>query len=507
VSMLQRLEKLFAGACVAVIGVTTATLAATIAVTNTADNGAGTLRRALASAANGDTINFALTTPATITLTTGQLVVSNSVTILGPGPAHLAINGNYPNTTNRVFLVSTNLVVTISSLTITNGTGFSSSTELHGAGIYNDHSTLTVSNCVLSGNFAVFSDCCEGLGGGISNDGSGGSATLIVVDSTFSYNIAIRGGGIYNVGLAPIDGGTGTVTVVNSTFSGNLAGAWGGGIRNDGVMTVVNSTFSDNYFAIAGGAIHNDGPLTVVSSTFSGNSAEFDGGIRNFGDGILTIANSTFSGNSNTTSGAGAIGNFGTMEIGNTIFNAGASGANITNDTGTVTSLGFNLSSDGGGGVLTNATDQINTDPLLGPLQNNGGLTFTHALMAGSPAIDKGKRDAVPALAADTDQRGAPRPFDDPNITNAIGGDGSDIGAYEASELRITAVEKFGNDLRLSFTSVLGTNYVVQSRSDLDTGDWAVLPGLIPGYGGISQTTQTNALSQPKQFFRIQLQP
>ena len=85
-NILPNLLKLFVGACLIVTGLTRPTLATTITVTNTANSGPGTLRTALASAANGDTINFALTTPATITLTTGQLVISNNVTILGPVP-------------------------------------------------------------------------------------------------------------------------------------------------------------------------------------------------------------------------------------------------------------------------------------------------------------------------------------------------------------------------------------------------------------------------------------
>ena len=84
------------------------------------------------------------------------------------------------------------------------------------------------------------------------------------------------------------------------------------------------------------------------------------------------------------------------VEVHNTILNAGASGENIFNDGGTVTSEGYNLSRDDGGGYLTGAGDQINTDPLLGPLQDNGGPTFTHALLPGSPAIDAGDPDFTP---------------------------------------------------------------------------------------------------------------
>src|SRR5262249_50874775 len=124
------------------------------------------------------------------------------------------------------------------------------------------------------------------------------------------------------------------------------------------------------------------------------------------------------------------------LTIGSTILNAGASGENISNNSGTVTSLGYNLSSDDAAGLLNQSTDQVGSlanplDPLLGPLQDNGGPTFTHALLTGSPAIDKGKNLTNPL--ATTDQRGTGfvRTFDDPAIMNATGGDGTDIGAVE----------------------------------------------------------------------------
>ena len=162
--------------------------AATITVTSTADSGTNTLREALANAANGDTINFTVATPATITLTTGQLLVSNSVTILGPGSANLAVNGN---AASRVFNITNAVTVVITGLTVTNGLVSADA----GGGIYNDSSTLTVSNCTISGNSA-------GDGGGIFSDGFSGSATLKVTDSTISGNSATsgNGGGIYNDG-------------------------------------------------------------------------------------------------------------------------------------------------------------------------------------------------------------------------------------------------------------------------------------------------------------------
>src|SRR4029077_5081063 len=129
---------------------------------------------------------------------------------------------------------------------------------------------------------------------------------------------------------------------------------------------VATCTFSTNT-AINGGGIYNDGAgssnttLRVTASTLSGNSASSGGG-GFFNDG----------------SSAGNA----TVEIGDTISIRGASGSNFTNTLGTVISHGYNLSSDGGGGFLTATGDQTRTNAMLGPLQNNGGPTLTHALLA-----------------------------------------------------------------------------------------------------------------------------
>jgi hypothetical protein len=94
---------------------------------------------------------------------------------------------------------------------------------------------------------------------------------------------------------------------------------------------------------------------------------------------------------------------------------------------GTIVSLGYNLTSDNGGGFLTVTGDQINANPLLGPLQNNGGTTPTHALQAGSPAIDAGN-----SSGSLNDQRGLGfLRVVDLLVPNASGGDGADIGAFE----------------------------------------------------------------------------
>jgi hypothetical protein len=169
----------------------------------------------------------------------------------------------------------------------------------------------------------------------------------------------------------------------------------------------MNSTLSGNRAygqeAGAGGAISAwDGGLVVGNSTLSGNWAEGEYGV--FG---------------------GCISNGGAeVYIWNNILNAGPSGANLFNaeSDGYFYSVGYNLSSDDDGGFLTDPNDQVGTDPLLGPLADNGGLTFTHALQAGSPAIDTGNAFDMDFINhVETDQRGVARPQ----------GSGDDIGAFE----------------------------------------------------------------------------
>ena len=203
-----------------------------------------------------------------------------------------------------------------------------------------------------------------GFGGGILN---GSGATLTITDSTISGNSAAFGGGIFN---------TGPLIISNTTVSGNTASE-GGGIYSNSSVTITNSTISSNTGNSEGGGVVNLGTAAITNSTLSNNSASTGGG-------IFTI---------------------GAVRIGDTVLKAGASGVNIANNGGTVTSLGYNLSSDNGGGFLTGSGDQINTDPLLGPLQDNGGPTFTHQLLPGSPAIDLGDPNFTPPPFFD--QRGS----------------------------------------------------------------------------------------------------
>jgi hypothetical protein len=214
--------------------------------------------------------------------------------------------------------------------------------------------------------------------------------------------------------------------ITNSSVSGNNAGdpdpfplGFGGGISNYGTLTITNSTINSNQCVQAGGGILNSGTLTITNSTVSGNGAtgQHDGQPWGRGGGVSGVAtfnNSTVSNNYASLSAGGIEGG---GAIGNTILNNN-SGANIT---GTMTSLGYNLSSDDGGGNLTGPGDQINTDPMIGPLQDNGGPTLTHALLPGSPAINAGDPNFTPPPFYD--QRG-------PRFRRVFNGR-IDIGSFE----------------------------------------------------------------------------
>jgi hypothetical protein len=299
--------------------------------------------------------------------------------------------------------------------------GFNAGTGL-GGGLFNG-GTLTVSNSTLSGNSAPL----YGGGGGIYNSG-----TLTVSNSTLSGNSASYfGGGILN---------SGTLTVSNSTLSGNTASGGyyggGGGIANEfGTLTVSNSTLSGNRAYDGGGIYNTSGTLTVSNSTLSGNSASyFGGGIDTYGTFPVTLTNVTLTANRANTAGGSFHGGglwvaSGSAVLHNTLiagnFN-GATGTTRDDVYGALNSGGdYNLIGDGTGmrglsnGVNGNLVGSAGApiDPLLGPLQDNGGPTKTHALLAGSPALNAGNS----AQLGVADQRGVVR------------AGGVNIGAYQAS--------------------------------------------------------------------------
>ena len=257
--------------------------AKTITVHSTADDGPGSLRQALVHASFGDKINIVVN--GTITLESGELLVDKSLTIKGPD-SHGIISGN---SMSRVFHITPGTIVTLDSLTITNGAASIDSNAFPnnaGGGIYSDHAKLTVTNCTVNNNSA-------NLGGGVfSNSKDGGSASVTVNNSTISDNFArsitgfdgaygggiFSGGGFFNTGPS----GSATLALNNSTVSGNSAESAGGGIFNDGfagtaLLTITNTVFTNNSADFGGGAIYNNGDSGIATAilnnaTLTGNS-------------------------------------------------------------------------------------------------------------------------------------------------------------------------------------------------------------------------------------------
>ena len=329
----------------------------------------------------------------TINLTASLPTITSPVSIVGPGPDKLTVRPVTGGQFNILAINATGSSVSISGLTISNAISPGGS-----GGIANGNGTLTVTNCVISGNQATTT------GGGISN-----GDTLNIVNSTISNNQAQTGGGIVSFG---------TLNVTNSTISGNhsVNGGEGGGIYSIGTANIINSTLNANTTNTHGAAIVNAvGTLNVSNSTITGNTAnaEVGGGIFNVDGAIANIKSSIIASNA-APSGPDVFGAF------------VSSGFNLIGKING--STGFPAATDQTGSIASPLNPMLDT---AGP-QNNGGTTLTWALLPGSPAIDKGTRAGLLGILT-TDQRGGiyDRLRDNFAVSNAPGGDGTDIGAFE----------------------------------------------------------------------------
>jgi len=286
----------------------------------------------------------------------GQYEINNttgSITIIGAGAATTSITGD-----NRAFNVHVGAELNISDLTMMGAGGAEDGGGIFNQGVLNlDHSTIQNYTGLLEG-------------GGIFN-ASGGVATI--VDSTIANNSALgQGGGIYNDNA--------TLIVLGSTFHGNTAGQ-GGAIWTNRSLDISNSTVSSNSTADSG-AIFSGGIATVsiLNSTITNNST----GIKHDGTGTFSITNSVVAGNASDFSGSGT-------------FTSG--GYNLIGDVGSAVGFVWGVNGDQVGSAATPI------DPLLGPLQDNGGPTLTHMILAGSPLINAG--DPSFSSPPDFDQREA----------------------------------------------------------------------------------------------------
>ncbi|MEZ4864700.1 MAG: choice-of-anchor Q domain-containing protein [Caldilineaceae bacterium] len=271
-------------------------------------------------------------------------------------------------------------------------------------GVYNSVATATLTGVTVSNNKG---------NGGVSNLGD--VVTKLTVQQTlFLLNRAANGGAILNQGTGA------NATVRDSLFMSNTATASGGAIFTFGGMGVSGSTFTGNH-ARSGGAIRNaSGNLGLTNVTISQNSAADNGGGLYNGSDTSSAVLKHVTLAANRANGANTGGNIfndeSSLSIVNSIVADATAGGNCANSSGFLTSQGHNLESTNTCS-FTAAGDLVNTAPLLGLLQNNGGHTFTRALLVDSPALDQ----ADSANCTPTDQRGVSRPQ----------GTACDVGAYE----------------------------------------------------------------------------
>lgn len=278
-----------------------------------------------------------------------------------------------------------------------------------GGGVYNDASSATLTRLNIISNT---------LGSGVSNNGNSLSH-LTLSQSIVMSNTATNGGGIFNGGVSAV------FDVIDTRVSGNTAVVSGGGIYNYGTMNVNNSTLDHNHARSGGGIDHSGTSLHMTNDTISSNTASDNGGgIYNRGSATLTHV--TLNGNiaNGPDTGGNIFNDEALLTLQNNIVAKSDADGNCYYSGGFVTSSGNNLD-DGNTCAFGQAGDLVNTDPLLGPLQDNGGPTWTHALLSGSPAIDQGNSAFCPA----TDQRGQARP---PTAC--------DIGAYEVENTADLAI-------------------------------------------------------------------
>jgi len=505
-----------------------------LVVTTTLDSGLGSLRQAIlnANTLGGGTITFS-NVVGTIVSATPLPVLVAPITIVGPGASQLCVTGNGP-----AVAVSPAAVVAVSDLRLTgrpmnvtwSGGAVSNagnltltrcliadSTASQGAGIYNSGG-LTLSNCTLTANIG------DGIGGGGIGTGLLNDGTATLNNCVITNNNANRGdgGGIYNTGSLSLRGcvltgnrcmeanGAGIFnsggnivmrdcSIIQNSTSTGIGGGYGGGIYNTGYLAVTNCTFAKNTAGggggDTGGGIRNWGTAILANTTISGNivSWSFGAGIAN--QGTLTIVNSTISSNSaagggGTTGGGVWNGEAGTVHCLNTIFAGNTATGGGGDFVGTLTSDGFNLIQNTNGCALAGLAtgNRLGVVPQLGPLQDNGGSTWTHALLPGSPAIDAGTMIGTLMF----DQRGLSRPQ----------GAASDIGAFEfvSAPVGLSGASWSNKVFRSTLYGLPGSNYALQASSNLVqwlTLYWATIPG-----GGSIPILDASATNYVRRFYR-----
>jgi hypothetical protein len=488
----------------------------TLTVSNTNDAGPGSLRQAIlcANALGGGTITFSNVT-GTIPLQSTLPDLQANINLVGPGAASLAISGGgsaYPYTNGyRLLHITSNAVCVLSGLTLKDGApkgdishpGMSYS----GGAILSEGQLTVLDSCLTNNQAASGWALLFGSGGAIAASGSlmlsnvlvtgnyadsqgGGllvSGNLTIADSVLTHNYG------YDLDGAICFSG-GSLLIVNTTISDNSSSDVGGIGMWSGTGTILNSTISSNSSVAynGGGAIHSAGNLSLTNCTITGNYGHGNGGAI-INSGHLTAVNCTVAFNWGLYPGAGGICNISNFWAMNSIVanNLWANAPGVSDFYGTLSSLGHNLIGTTAGitiaGDLTG--NLYNLDPRLGPLQDNGGPTWTCALLPDSPALEAGSALAPNA----TDQRGISRPQ----------GPVSDIGAFEfqytVPVLRGMVVLP-SRDCRLELCGLRGGSYTLQASSNLV--NWVSLGTEVGGANGVCEFTETGAGTGPRRYYR-----
>jgi hypothetical protein len=368
-----------------------------------------TIQAAVTAASDGDTITVAAGTyfeHVSITKALTLLGAGAGTTIIDGGDTDVAVHMNTPASSTT----------TITGFTIQHGHAWDT-----GGGVLSvGGGGVTLTNDVIADNRAAYGNAGLAHAGGIHSTGP-----MVITGSTITRNSATG-----NAGAIYLTGTTATATITDTTISDNISQAFGA-VFNEGTMNLLRVTVSGNTLAgidnrmfgtltvshslistNSGGGITNAGSLTLTDSTIAGNMGR---GIGNgYSDithpGTATITNCTIVDNHAPTDGGGIYATGpGPITTTNTIIaqNTAGRGPDAYGDIG---SAGYNLigNPDYAGGFLS--TDLLNVDPLLGPLQDNGGATLTYALLLGSPAIDAIPPDSGCGVGITTDQRGIARP-------------------------------------------------------------------------------------------------
>lgn len=459
----------------------------------------------------------------------GGLTMANADVLLD----HVTVRGNYASETGGGIMVYPGSTLTIerSMIEMNEADGFD--LQIGGGGIYN-LGTLVVNNSVIQVNQA------GDKGGGLYNAGNATLNAVIVTGN--STNGQEGGGAIYNNGTLAINGGefqlnkdtsigdggaicnNGTATLDGLLVAFNSSKSNGGGIANQkaGTLTLTGSTLAHNEGDIGGGLSNNGGQITLREVTLEGNTSVYSGGaIMNYNGATLNLSNVTISGNSAGDLGGG-IGNggmdatifaFNTTIAENNAANSysheAQAGAGFYHRGGLALFVnvlladnpgsncagvpfqasGMNLSSDGtcefdGYGNLWDL------DPLLEPLADNGGRTETHALGAGSPAIDAGTE----WLAPKTDQRDVSRPLD---------GDGDNVPRVDIGAVEF-ALSTMSGDADVEITpGTMSWNFEMFAGASCRSGPGTVYP--ILGYATAGETYIAAGRDEDMKWFQVRL--